>query len=87
MIALQIGLRRAQSQINLKMPDYKKAPPVLTFMTTNVHNHLIGAAFLLWRAVFLADAGRSPNEVHQSQTQFHNVEFVSGIIACDPAGG
>jgi hypothetical protein len=52
--------------------------------------YLVGTAFLLWRAVFLVDAERSPDEVHQSQTQVHNsqpVKFVSGIIACDPAGG
>jgi len=35
-----------------------------------VFDHLVGAAFSLWRAIFLTDAGRTPDEIHQSQTQF-----------------
>ena len=66
---------RAKSQIQhsmLGLIQFAEAnpPSKLSPQDKNVFNHLVGAAFSLWRAVFLADAGRNPDEIHQSQTQF-----------------
>jgi hypothetical protein len=55
--------RRAEIQHSmLGLIQFAEANPPsseLNVYANNGFNHLVGAAFSLWRAVFLADAGRS----------------------------
>jgi hypothetical protein len=45
-------------------------PPTLDLDARCLLDHLIGAAFSLWRAVFLADTFRDEIHIHQSQEAF-----------------
>jgi hypothetical protein len=45
-------------------------PPTLDLDARCLLDHLIGAAFSLWRAVFLADTFRDDIHIHQSQEAF-----------------